>query len=82
MHLTRLRAKNQLTLPASVVSAVGFKQGDVLHIASDQDRVIITAHELRDRGRTYTLSDLLGAASGLYASVDEIDTEIADGRAI
>ena len=25
MHVTRLRAKNQLTLPASVVSAVGLK---------------------------------------------------------
>ena len=81
MHVTRLRAKNQLTLPASVVSAVGLKQGDVLHIATDQDRVIITAQELRDRGRTYTMSELLGAASGLYDSVDEIDAEVAAGRA-
>ena len=81
MHVTRLRAKNQLTLPASVVSAVGLKQGDVLHIATDQDRVIITAQELRDRGRTYTMSELLGAASGLYDSVEEIDAEVAAGRA-
>ena len=80
MHVTRLRAKNQLTLPASVVSAVGLKQGDVLHIATDQDRVIITAQELRDRGRTYTMSELLGTASGLYDSVDEIDAEVAAGR--
>lgn len=81
MHVTRLRAKNQLTLPASVVSAVGLKQGDVLHIATDQDRVIITAQELRDRGRKYTMSDLLGAASGLYDSVEEIDAEVTAGRA-
>jgi bifunctional DNA-binding transcriptional regulator/antitoxin component of YhaV-PrlF toxin-antitoxin module len=80
IHVTRLRAKNQLTLPASVVSAVGLKPGDVLHVATDQDRVIIIAQELRDRGRTYTMSELLGAASGLYDSVSEIDAEVAAGR--
>ena len=80
MQITRLRAKNQITLPASVVAAAGLKQGDILHVAADQDRVIITARELRDRGRTYTMSDLLGAASGLYETADDIDAEIAAGR--
>lgn len=81
MQVTRLRAKNQITLPASVVAAVGLKEGDVLRVAAEQGRVIITAQELRDRGRTYSMSDLLGAASGLYRSVDDIDAEIAAGRA-
>ena len=81
MQITRLRAKNQITLPASVVAAVGLKQGDILHVAADQDRVIITARELRDPGRTYTMSDLLGAASGLYESANDIDAEIAASRA-
>ena len=80
MQVTRLRAKNQITLPASVVAAVGLKEGDILHVEADQDRVVITAQELRDRGRTYTMSDLLGAASGLYDSVDDVDAEIAAGR--
>ena len=81
MQVTRLRAKNQITLPASVVAAVGLKEGDIVHVEADQDRVVITAQELRDRGRTYAMSDLLGAASGLYDSVDDIDAAIAAGRA-
>ncbi len=80
MQITRLRAKNQITLPASVVAAVGFKEGDIVRVEADQDRVVITAQELHDRGRTYTMSDLLDAASGLYESVDDIDAEIVAGR--
>lgn len=82
MQITRLRAKNQITLPANVVAAVGLKQGDLLRVSAEQDQVIITARELHDRGRTYTISDLLGAASGLYASVADIDAEIATGRGL
>lgn len=81
MQVTRLRPKNQITLPASVVAALGLKEGDLLRVAADQDRVIITAQELRDRGRTYTMSDLLGAASGLYDSVADVDAEVAASRA-
>ncbi len=82
MQITRLRAKNQITLPANVVAAVGLKQGDLLRVSAEQDQVIITARELHDRGRTYTMSDLLGAASGLYDSVADIDAEIATGRGL
>ena len=81
MQVTRLRAKNQITLPARVVATVGLKEGDLLRVAVDQDRVIITALELRDHGQSYTMSDLLGAASGLYDSVADIDAEVAAGRA-
>ena len=80
MQITRLRAKNQITLPASVVAAAGLKEGDVVRVEAEQDRVVITAQELHDRGRTYTMSDLLNAASGLYESVDDIDAEIDAGR--
>ena len=81
MQLTRLRAKNQITLPASIVTAIGLREGDILRITAEQDRVIITAQEIRERGRTYTMSDWLGAAGGLYDSVAEIDAEIEAGRA-
>lgn len=81
MQITRLRAKNQITLPAGVVAAAGLKQGDILHVSAEQDRVIITARELLERGRTYKMSDLLGAASGLYESAGDVDAEIAAGRA-
>ena len=81
MPLVRLRAKNQITLPAKAVATIGAKEGDILHVVADGDRLVITARELLDRGRTYKMSDLLGAASGLYESVEDIDTEIDDGRA-
>ena len=81
MQVTRLRAKNQITLPASVVAAIGLREGDILRVTVDQGRVIITAQELRERGRTYTMSDLLGAASGLYDSVADVDAEVAASRA-
>ena len=81
MQVTRLRAKNQITLPASIVAAIGLREGDILRVTADQDRVIITAQEVRDRGRTYEMSDLLGAASGLYDSVADVDAEVAASRA-
>ncbi len=81
MPLVRLRAKNQVTLPAKALGRIGASEGDILHVAADGDRLIITAKELRDRGRTFTMADLLGAAPGMYESVEDIDREIEDGRA-
>ena len=81
MQVTRLRAKNQITLPASIVAAIGLREGDILRVTADQDRVIITPQELRERGRTYSMSDLLGAASGLYDSEADVDAEVAASRA-
>ena len=77
----RLRARNQVTLPAKVVEAAGLREGDVLRFAADRNRIVITAQEVRDRGRTYEMSDWLGAASGAYKSAAEIDAEIEAGRA-
>lgn len=34
MQLTRLRAKNQITLPASIVTAIGLREGDILRITA------------------------------------------------
>ena len=81
MQFTRLRARNQITLPASIVTAIGLREGDVLSVTAEQDRVILTLQQIRERGRTYTMSDWLGAAAGLYGSVAEIDAEIAASRA-
>lgn len=81
MPLVRLRAKNQITLPAQALGAIGAREGDILEVAAEGARLVITAKELRDRGRTYSMTDLLGAASGVYDSADDIDREIADGRA-
>ena len=50
MPLVRLRAKNQITLPAKVLGTIGASEGDILHIAADGDRLVITAKELHDRG--------------------------------
>ena len=80
MALVRLRPKNQITLPGKEVALAGLKEGDFLDVAAEGARIVITAQELRDRGAGYTMSDLLGAASGIYRSVEEIDTEIADSR--
>ena len=81
MQVTRLRAKNQITLPATIVAATGLREGDILRVTVDQGRVIITAQEVRERGRTYTMSGLLGAAFGLYDSVADVDAEVAASRA-
>ena len=80
MQVTRLPAKNRITLPASIVAAAGLEEGDVLRVEADQDRVVITARESCARGRTCTMSDLLGAASGLCDPVDDIDAGIGAGR--
>ena len=80
MALVRLRPKNQITLPGKVVALAGLQEGDFLDVTADGARIVITAQELRDRSAGYAMSDLLGAASGLYRSVEEIDTEIAHSR--
>ena len=81
MALVKLRPKNQITLPGKVVSLVGLKEGDFLNVATEDDRIVLTAQEIRNRGASYTMSDLLGAASGVYRSAEEIDAEIDCGRA-
>ena len=80
MHLVKLRSKNRITLPGKVVALTGLKEGDLLNVAVDGTRIVITAQGARERGAGYAMSDLLGAASGIYDSVDEIDAEIAGGR--
>ncbi len=77
-QVARPRA-NRIGLEVDDVVVVGPEAGDLVYVADDQDRVI-TTRELRDRRRTYTMSDLLGAAAGLYDSADDIDAEIAAGR--
>ena len=52
-----------------------------MNVSADGTRIVITAQEIRERGAGYTMSDLLGATSGIYGSAAEVDAEIADGRA-
>ena len=80
MHMVKLRSKNQITLPGKVVALAGLKEGDFLNVTAEGARIVITAQEVRERGAGYAMSDLLGAASGIYDSVEEIDAEIAGGR--
>ena len=77
-QVARPRA-NRIGLEVDDMVVVGPEAGDLVYVADDQDRVI-TTRELRDRRRTYTMSDLLGAAAGLYDSADDIDAEITAGR--
>ena len=81
MHMVKLRSKNQITLPGKVVALAGLKEGDFLNVSAEGTRIVITAQEIRERDAGYTMSDLLGAASGTYDSAAEVDAEIADGRA-
>ena len=80
MHMVKLRSKNQITLPGKVVALAGLKEGDFLNVTAEGTRIVITAQEIRERGAGYTMSDLLGAASGIYDSEEDIHAEIADGR--
>ena len=80
MHMVKLRSKNQVTLPGKVVALTGLKEGDCLNVTAEGTRIVITAQEIRERGASYTMSDLLGAASGIYDSAEDVDAEIADGR--
>ena len=81
VHMVKLRPKNQITLPGKVVALAGLKEGDFLSVTADGTRIVITAQEVRARGAGYTMSDLLGAASGIYGSAEEVDAEIAGSRA-
>ena len=80
MHMVKLRSKNQVTLPGKVVALAGLKEGDCLNVTAEGTRIVITAQEIRERGAGYTMSDLLGAASGIYDSAEDVDAEITDGR--
>ena len=80
MHMVKLRSKNQITLPGKVVTLAGLKEGDFLNVTAEGTRIVITAREIRERDAGYTMSDLLGAASGIYDSAEDVDAEIADGR--
>lgn len=80
MHLTKLRPGKQITLPERVARAAGLRVGDIVRITAGRGRVVISAQAVRERGRTYRMADLVGAAPGLYASAAEVDEEINAGR--
>ena len=80
MPLVQLRPKNQVTLPAEVLRKAGIQPGDYLEVTANEAQVIITAKEIRDRSRSYKMTDLLGAAKGLYQSAEEVDQEIDHSR--
>ena len=81
MPLVQLRPKNQVTLPAEVIRKAGIQPGDYLEVTANEAQVIITPKEIRDRNRSYKMTDLLGAAKGSYQSAEEIDQEIDHSRA-
>ena len=81
MHMVKLHSRNRITLPGRVVALAGLTEGDFLNVTAEGTRIVITPQEIRERGAGCTMSELLGAASGIYGSAEEIDAEIARGRA-
>ena len=79
MSSVRIRAKNQITLPASIVSQTGLREDDVLDIAC-ANGVITLVPKIRATSRD-NLMDYAGLAGASYGnSAKQIDAAIAKLR--
>lgn len=79
MTAVRIRAKNQITLPASIVSQTGLTEDDVLDVAC-ANGVITLVPRVRAAGRD-DLMDYAGLAGTSYGrTARQIDAAIAKLR--
>lgn len=79
MSAVRIRAKNQITLPASIVSQSGLAEDDVLDVAC-ANGVITLVPRARAVGRD-NLMDYAGVAGHSYGrTAKQIDATIAKLR--
>jgi bifunctional DNA-binding transcriptional regulator/antitoxin component of YhaV-PrlF toxin-antitoxin module len=61
---TRLSSKNQVTLPIEVIRKAGFKVGDTIHCAVDEEGKILLTHPENP------MLKFAGIATGVYDDFD------------
>ncbi len=83
MSVTKLKEKGQITLPVDIRREINAQKGDMFDVQVDNGKVIMTLQRLVPVGEETTTVDLsrfVGAASGSFGSVEEIDDTIRKER--
>ncbi len=83
MSRATLKDKGQITLPAAIRRQLDARTGDLFEVELVGEKVIMTPQKLVSSGRkakTVDLSRYMGAASGSFGSVAEIDAAIRHER--
>ncbi len=83
MSVTKLKEKGQITLPVDVRKEINAQKGDIFDVQVDNGKVIMTLQRLvpvNQEPTTIDLSRFVGAASGAFGSVEEIDDTIRKDR--
>jgi len=83
MSVTKLKEKGQITLPVDVRRELNAQKGDMFDVQVENGKVIMTLQRLvpvNQEVTTVDLSRFVGAASGAFGSVEEIDDTIHKER--
>ena len=84
MSVTKLKEKGQITLPIDIRRQINAQKGDIFDVQVDNGKVIMTLQRLVPVSQEPTIIDLsrfVGAASGTFGSVQDIDDNIRKNRA-
>jgi AbrB family looped-hinge helix DNA binding protein len=87
MHV-RLKDKGQVTIPASVRSAIDATVGDVFEVALDDGNIILRPQQMsrkapsktKSKAKGVDIAGWIGSGKGLFKTVDEVDAFIRAER--
>ena len=81
MSLVQLRSKRQLTVPINVADQLKLQPGDYLEASAEgHNRLVFEIKQIKNRESQKSVRDIIGAAPGVFTSIDDIDQYISDGR--
>ena len=70
MNLLKVKTKYQVTLPTEIRTVLGLKEGDMLGVAIESGRIVLTPKSIIDKRLAEGLADIAaGKVHGPYKSV-------------
>lgn len=73
MTLLKVKTKYQVTLPTEVRTVLGLKEGDILGVAIESGRIVLTPKSIIDKRLAEGLKDIAaGKVYGPFKSIKEL----------
>lgn len=73
MTLLKVKTKYQVTLPTEVRTVLGLKEGDILGVAIESGRIVLTPKSIIDKRLAEGLKDIAaGKVHGPFKSIKEL----------
>lgn len=77
MTLLKVKTKYQVTLPTEVRTVLGLKEGDILGVAVESGRIVLTPKSIIDKRLAEGLKDIVaGKVHGPFKSIKELSDSL------